>query len=73
MAGSVNTSFTRNSELGISEKAKDISGREGEMVTMDIIVRQLTSRMVIFKAPEFLFMVGKLTIQQKLLKVIKVC
>jgi hypothetical protein len=56
-AGRVSTSLTRNSESGISEKASDISGSEGEMVTMDIMVRLLTSRRVSFKVPVLLFII----------------
>jgi hypothetical protein len=49
-AGSVNASLTRKLEFSIPEKAIDISGKEGEMVTIDITVRVLTSSTVSFSA-----------------------
>jgi hypothetical protein len=46
--GKGSTSFTRAGPLGVSEKVWVISGREAEMVIIDIIVRLLTSNRVAF-------------------------
>jgi hypothetical protein len=47
-AGNESVSFTRFSAFGIEENALVISGKEADMVIIDIMVRLLTSKRVTF-------------------------
>ena len=55
--GNVNTNFTKADAFGKDEKALVISGREAEMVIMDMMVRLLTNKMVAFTCQLSVFII----------------
>jgi hypothetical protein len=56
-AGKERVSFTRAGPFGISANVSDISGREAEIVIIDIMVRLLTNNRVAFTCQVSEFMI----------------